>query len=193
MAPLFISIVDCSTGEPRIQISTDFSITSWLGDFVIDKVRERKSVVFGLDGILGGEVFETLGIRCFVVCPMIGQRRILGALTVGLSHSVRGDEQRNLLLYEELSRRAANAIENSHLYHEAQEAVFLRDEFLSIATHELKNPLTALSLNLQLLEHQLKRRTSSLHLHIQRSRRIFYRLRSSRVGDWPLFWTNCWI
>jgi len=45
---------------------------------------------------------------------------------------------RDLLLYEEISRRAAAAIENSRLYHEAQEAIRMRDEFLSIASHELR-------------------------------------------------------
>jgi signal transduction histidine kinase len=48
------------------------------------------------------------------------------------------------------------AIENSRLYREAQEAVRARDEFLSIASHELKTPLTTLQLQIQGLARKLK-------------------------------------
>jgi signal transduction histidine kinase len=42
------------------------------------------------------------------------------------------------------------------LYHQAQEAVELRDTFLSIASHELKTPLTTLKLQFQLLDKNIK-------------------------------------
>ena len=42
------------------------------------------------------------------------------------------------------------------LYTKAQEAVELRDTFLSVASHELKTPLTTLKLQFQILERMLK-------------------------------------
>ncbi len=39
-----------------------------------------------------------------------------------------------------------------HLYHEAQRAVRLRDEFLLVASHELRTPVTSLRLSLQALQ-----------------------------------------
>jgi PAS domain S-box-containing protein len=53
---------------------------------------------------------------------------------------------------EELERARR---EQERLLHEAQEAVHLRDDFLSIAAHELKTPLTPLKLHLQTLKRQL--------------------------------------
>ncbi|WP_232293350.1 PAS domain-containing sensor histidine kinase [Stigmatella aurantiaca] len=47
--------------------------------------------------------------------------------------------------------------ERSRLLREAQEAVRVRDDFLTIASHELKTPLTPLSLRLATLERKLER------------------------------------
>jgi signal transduction histidine kinase len=53
---------------------------------------------------------------------------------------------------KEFATCAAIMLDNAAHYRTAQEAVRRRDEFLSIASHELKSPLTALQLKLQLLE-----------------------------------------
>lgn len=50
---------------------------------------------------------------------------------------------------EELGARVAMALENVRLYRTTQEAVRLRDDFLSIASHELRGPLSTLQLAMQ--------------------------------------------
>lgn len=47
-------------------------------------------------------------------------------------------------LIEELRRRALFALDNAQLYREAKQAIQLRNEFLSVAAHELKTPVTGL-------------------------------------------------
>lgn len=51
----------------------------------------------------------------------------------------------------------AMAAENARLYEEAREAVRMREEFLSIASHELKTPLAALALQIDLLTRNVAR------------------------------------
>lgn len=56
-----------------------------------------------------------------------------------------------------IARQCAQALSRSFLYDDTQEAIRVRDEFLSIASHELKTPLTPLKLQLQLLLRQIKK------------------------------------
>jgi PAS domain S-box-containing protein len=57
-------------------------------------------------------------------------------------------------------RRAVE--ERARLWRKAQEEVRERDEFLSIASHELRTPVTALMLQLELLHRQLQKQASEL-------------------------------
>jgi signal transduction histidine kinase len=50
----------------------------------------------------------------------------------------------------------ALSVDNARLYRDAQAAVRLRDEFLSVASHELKTPLTPLTLKLDSLARALQ-------------------------------------
>jgi signal transduction histidine kinase len=57
---------------------------------------------------------------------------------------------------EALAAQAAVALDTASLYQEAQEAIRLRDEFLSVASHELKTPLTPLTLKLEVLQKRMR-------------------------------------
>ncbi len=56
-----------------------------------------------------------------------------------------------------IATQCAQALHRSHLYDDARKAILARDEFLSIASHELKTPLTPLKLQLQMLARQIKK------------------------------------
>ena len=63
----------------------------------------------------------------------------------------------DLDLAEHIARRCALAIDNSRLYREARAAVSIRDEFLSVAAHELKTPMTSLRGYAQLLAREFEK------------------------------------
>jgi signal transduction histidine kinase len=89
-----------------------------------------------------------LGARSGVVLPLAAQGRLLGALSCGSGDPQRFDPP-GVELMLEIARRAAGAIHNAQLHHQSQEAVRLRDEFLSVASHELNTPMAALMLSLE--------------------------------------------
>ena len=57
----------------------------------------------------------------------------------------------------DLARRCSMAIDNARLYREARDAIGIRDEFLSVAAHELKTPMTSLRGYAQLLGREFER------------------------------------
>jgi signal transduction histidine kinase len=58
---------------------------------------------------------------------------------------------------EAIAAQVAVAVENARLLKESQQAVRMRDEFLNIASHELKTPLTVLKGYAHLLSRRLQR------------------------------------
>lgn len=134
-----------------------------------DAVRSRAPIVL--------ESLEALAERYpeFAAMPSCTSNTSMVALPLSVNGRARGvlglsfasvqsfsAEDRTFLLT--LARQCALALERAQLYEAeqaaraaAQEALRLRDAFLSIAAHELKNPLTSLLGNAQLLQRRTAR------------------------------------
>ena len=88
-------------------------------------------------------LMRALAFRSMITVPLLYQGRRLGALTLFFADSGRRHTRADLALAEELARRAAVAVENARLFKAAQDAIRARDEFLSVAAHELSNPIAS--------------------------------------------------
>jgi PAS domain S-box-containing protein len=125
------------------------------------------------------EILRALGLRSCMMVPLVARGRMLGVLTLVRSEVGREYDRDDLALAQELATRAALAVENAHLFErerraaaeaeaqrdseahareklealaqELQAAVQLRDNFLSVASHELKTPLTPMLIRLHTL------------------------------------------
>jgi signal transduction histidine kinase/FixJ family two-component response regulator len=101
--------------------------------------------------------WEALGLTAALAIPFAVRERTLGGITLAMSHSRRTYDAATLVLAGELAQRAAIALDNAYLFHQAQEAIRVRDEFIAVASHEFKNPLTTLLGNAQLLARRMQR------------------------------------
>jgi PAS domain S-box-containing protein len=95
------------------------------------------------------QLLRELGLKSYMIVPMVARGRTLGAITFICAESGYQYGSEDLALATDLARRAAQAVDNAQLFEQAQEAISARDEFLSIASHELKTPLTSLKLQIQ--------------------------------------------
>jgi PAS domain S-box-containing protein len=90
--------------------------------------------------------------RAGLVVPLMARGRTIGALSCAIVQPGRAYDEADLELAQEVAWRAAMAIDNARLYQEAQQAIRVRDNFITVASHDLRSPLTVLLGQTQLLE-----------------------------------------
>jgi two-component system CheB/CheR fusion protein len=88
------------------------------------------------------QLIGALGVKSLISVPLIVRGNILGTTT--FSSSRRRYEPLDLQLAEELTRRAATAIDTALLFREAEAANRYKDAFLGTVAHELRTPLTSI-------------------------------------------------
>ncbi|PTL78248.1 ATP-binding sensor histidine kinase [Vitiosangium sp. GDMCC 1.1324] len=95
------------------------------------------------------DILRTISMRTGMIVPLAARGKTLGAIIFASSTAGRRYGQAELHLAQELARRAAVSIDNARLYGDSQAAIQLRDDFLSVAAHELYTPITSLRLSVQ--------------------------------------------
>ncbi|HVR39552.1 MAG TPA: ATP-binding protein, partial [Thermoanaerobaculia bacterium] len=88
------------------------------------------------------QLIGALGVRSLISVPLMVRDKVLGTTTFSSSH--RRYNEVDLQLAEELSQRAAVAIDTAMLFREAQSANRYKDAFLGTVAHELRTPLTSI-------------------------------------------------
>jgi signal transduction histidine kinase len=87
----------------------------------------------------------------FIVVPLVSRGETLGVLGVA-PPGKRAFTTDDLTMFSDLARHGSLAIDNARLYLESQQAVRAREEVLAIVSHDLRNPLNAVTLGASLLK-----------------------------------------
>jgi signal transduction histidine kinase len=104
-------------------------------------------------------LLRTLGVKAYIIAPMLARGRVLGAITFVAAETGRRFGDLDVVIAEDLAQRAAMAVDNAQAHGElsraraAAEAASTRtSEFLTVMSHELRTPLNAILGYTQLLE-----------------------------------------
>jgi len=90
------------------------------------------------------DALRRLGIRSGLIMPLRARGRTIGALMLGISESRRRYEPSDIPFAERYASRAALEIDNTRFYREAEQRAEQREELISVASHELRSPLTSI-------------------------------------------------
>ena len=112
--------------------------------------------------LLAGRMVE-LNLTTTIVVPIVLRGQVRGVLMVGFGHD---SEVAPALIstIEDVARRAGLAIENARLYRHARDAIEARDRFLSVAAHELRTPITAVTGYTSMLKKELSDRRDGVRI-----------------------------
>lgn len=98
------------------------------------------------------QALETLRAAVVISAPLQFGQQVFGLLCLGTAAQDRLFDDVDQCFVGELARRTAASIEHARLSQAVQQSLHERDMFLSIASHELRNPLTTLLGRAQLLQ-----------------------------------------
>jgi signal transduction histidine kinase/DNA-binding response OmpR family regulator len=139
-------VLDPQAGSGAVRVM-DSGVTEW---------TTPETVLVSADRAAAAAVVERLGYGAGVCLPLMARGRAVAAMTL-VRRSPAYVPGAELTFAEELGERVAMALDSAILYREACQAVQARDEFLSVASHELNTPLATLSLQVDDLVRQAGR------------------------------------
>lgn len=105
------------------------------------------------------EILKNLSLKSAMTVPMKNKGKIIGVISFISSNNDNRYDENDLEFARDFGNRIALTLENSRLYEEVKKDVERRieldrvkDEFLSMASHELKTPVTSLKAFTQVLQ-----------------------------------------
>ncbi|HTR55029.1 MAG TPA: ATP-binding protein [Kofleriaceae bacterium] len=172
-----VDIIDGTDQGVRIRAACRNPADTWICEVLARAARERGQPYFASDAfatkrpVFVREISQSaivadaadpeharalrgLDARSIIAVPLIAAGALLGAIVLVASRASPGYGSNDLRFAEQLAHRAALAIENARLYLAAQGAIRSRDEVLGVVAHDLRNPLNAITLSAELIDHQ---------------------------------------
>lgn len=119
------------------------------------------------------QAFFPIPVVSAVFYPMGSAIEPIGSLLFVMTRSGREYSTEQLALIRDLSDQACNALHTSRRIENLKQEVLGREQLISIASHELKTPLTALKLHLDIIKQEFSTMNSEASIPLKRLERFF--------------------
>jgi GAF domain-containing protein len=142
-------------------IGVPYSIRTGQSQIIARVTTDQKNEISKQLSYLPPNFFVNIDFHSGMSVPMIlPDKRIIGAIWLALSEDKTKEyTHHDLNVVQDISLIAAEAVENSILYSQANNELekmkvleFVRENYIQRQIHDLKSPLTALSMTVQLME-----------------------------------------
>lgn len=139
--------------NPAVSLTnTQYAIVQAISERTIKATAKLTDILlYTLSDQDATKIQELSGIKSFVVYPLSVRGEIIGTLVVGVEEEVGHLSDFHQDLLNRLLSAVGIALDNSVLYNEVQESNKklqeldkLKDDFVSLASHELRTPMTAI-------------------------------------------------
>ncbi|HYS53109.1 MAG TPA: GAF domain-containing sensor histidine kinase [Thermoanaerobaculia bacterium] len=140
-------------------------------------MREREAKIVGPAAGLAKFLTGIDEPRSVIVVPLVSRGETLGVVTAA-APAGQVFTREDLMLATELARHGSLAFDNARLYLESQQALRAREEVLAIVSHDLRNPLNAITLAASLqqtseaVSSEDREQLDIINLSAQRMRRL---------------------
>jgi PAS domain S-box-containing protein len=128
---------------------------------IIDAIRRKRRElvpVIDEDWLEGNEdpamipLWQSLGAHSLLTLPLVAGDEAFGALTLIAVDPSREFSAEARTLADKFAATATTTLENARLYGVAQRATRARDEVLSVVSHDLRNPISAIAMCARVLQ-----------------------------------------
>jgi PAS domain S-box-containing protein len=109
-------------------------------------IPDSQNVEIRLAGLLNdaGPIFGGARVAAALVLPLVARGQLLGVMELyTLDRKLDSDD---VILAEDMSRRAALAIDNARLHEQVTLGLRARDDMIGIVSHDLRNPVNAVKM-----------------------------------------------